>query len=248
MGFQPVSRRSLSDAVFEQLSEQIFGGELAPGDALPPERELCTVLGVNRGAVREALKRRAQAGLVDIRHGGGSTVLDYRRTAGMSLLPLLLFRGEDRVDFKVARSVMEMRAALAPDLARLCAQRADEGLVEALRATVGELLEAEDTDTRQLRSLDLWDLIAEGSQNIAYRLAANTLRETYEPIRELLANALHDEMHADDDYRALVEAIAAHDEEAARTAGHRVVERGTDAVLALIYMLEAMAQAAEGGE
>lgn len=239
-----MARRSLSDAVFEQLCEQIFDGALAPGQALPPERELCQALGVNRGAVREALKRLSQAGLVAVRHGGGSTVLDFRRTGGLSLLPQLLFRDEDSVDFDVARSVMELRAALAPDLARLCAERADESIDARLRARADELAACgDDIDQRQLVALEFWDVIAEGSQNIAYRLAFNTLRETYEHIRELLTQALAEEMSADDDYRALVEAIAARDPEAAREAGHRIIDLGTQSVLGLIFLLKGMADA-----
>ena len=61
MDLQPVERRSLSDAVFDQLSGEILAGSLAPGDALPSERRLCELLQVNRGAVREGLKRLRQA-------------------------------------------------------------------------------------------------------------------------------------------------------------------------------------------
>ena len=61
--FKPIERKSLSRSVFEQLSEQILRGALSPGDNLPGERSLSDVLGVNRGAVREALKRLEQARL-----------------------------------------------------------------------------------------------------------------------------------------------------------------------------------------
>ena len=227
--------------MFEQLSARIFEGDLAPGEALPPERELCQVLGVNRGAIREALKRLAQAGLVDVRHGGKSKVLDYRRNGGLGLLPYLLFSAGDRLDFGVARSVMEMRAALAPDLARLCAQRANPEARAELRRLVRALADCgEDVDARQLVALELWDVIAAGSGNIAYQLAFNTLRETYLHVRELLAQALADEMKADADFEALVAAIEASDASAARDAAARVVDRGTSRVLALLEMVRGL--------
>ncbi|MCA9719217.1 MAG: FadR family transcriptional regulator, partial [Myxococcales bacterium] len=50
MPFRPVTRRSLSDDVFEQLLDQIVHGKMAPGDKLPAERALCEMLQVNRGA------------------------------------------------------------------------------------------------------------------------------------------------------------------------------------------------------
>ena len=106
MGLSKIDRRTLSDAVFDQLSREIVDGHMEPGALLPSERELVQVLGVNRGAVREALKRLAQRGLVQIQQGGGTRVLDYRQSAGLDLLGALMVRGDGEVDVRVARSVM----------------------------------------------------------------------------------------------------------------------------------------------
>ena len=123
MQLKPVTRKSLSDAVFEQLSSEIVHGRMVPGAPLPSERTLCDLLRVNRGAVREALKRLSQAGLITIQHGGGAKVLDYKQSGNLDLLTRLLFRSDGTIDLQVARSAMEMRAAMAPDIARLCARR-----------------------------------------------------------------------------------------------------------------------------
>lgn len=53
--FEAVSKKSLSDEVFDQLSSRIVNHELKAGDELPSERILCELLEVNRGAVREAI-------------------------------------------------------------------------------------------------------------------------------------------------------------------------------------------------
>ena len=108
MPLQPVSRRSVPDEVFDQLLAEVVGGEFEAGDALPSERRLAEVLGVSRPAVREALQRLAQTGLVEVRQGGATTVRDFRRYAGLDLLPrLLVRRGE--LDLAVARSILEAR-------------------------------------------------------------------------------------------------------------------------------------------
>src|SRR5512147_1770870 len=86
----PIPRKSLSDAVFEQLRDQIVNGQMQPGSPLPAERILCEALGVNRSSVREGLRRLQQAGLVAVRHGGASQVLDYHGSAGLDLLESLL--------------------------------------------------------------------------------------------------------------------------------------------------------------
>src|SRR6187455_3288888 len=93
MPLQPVVRRSVPDAVFDQVLAEVVDGGIGVGEALPSERRLAEVLGVSRPAVREALQRMAQTRLLDVRHGGSTTVRDFRRYAGLDLLPRLLVRG-----------------------------------------------------------------------------------------------------------------------------------------------------------
>ena len=59
--FKPIERKSLADSVYEQLRDAIVGGEFPAGSSLPSERQLREQLGVNRGALREALKRLEEA-------------------------------------------------------------------------------------------------------------------------------------------------------------------------------------------
>src|SRR5512144_3301697 len=125
MPLQPVTRRSVPDEVFDQVLTEVVDGGLAAGEALPSERRLAEVLGVSRPAVREALQRMAQARLVEVRHGGATTVRDFRRSAGLDLLPRLLVRN-DELDVSVARSILEARLAIAPEVAALAAERGSE--------------------------------------------------------------------------------------------------------------------------
>lgn len=242
LGLEPVARSSLSDAVFDQLAEQILSQRIEPGAPLPPERELAKALGVNRGAIREGLKRLAQAGLIEQRHGGGTTVLDYRRHAGLELLTRLLVSPAGDPDRRVARSIMEMRAALAPDIARLCAVRAAPSLCALLRELVLDMRHAagerEDLERLQVLSLELWDLLVQGSENIAYRLAFNTLRDTYEQIRGALVIALADELRQVELCAALVDAIEARDPQAAHAHASAIVQRGSEGILAALDLLE----------
>ncbi|MTL13951.1 GntR family transcriptional regulator, partial [Nocardia seriolae] len=87
MAFKRIDRRTVPDTVFEQLVGEVLDGELAPGAALPAERALAETLGVSRPTVREALQRLAHTGLVEVRQGGSTTVRDFRRHAGLEMLP-----------------------------------------------------------------------------------------------------------------------------------------------------------------
>lgn len=136
MAWTPVVKRSVSGDVFEQIAAEVLGGELAAGSTLPGERQLAEALGVSRPAVREALQRLAAAGLVSVRQGEATTVLDYRRSAGLEVLPRLLLRGET-IDPAVARSILEARLHNGPKIAELAAKRVRRARASESSATTG---------------------------------------------------------------------------------------------------------------
>src|SRR3954464_10823352 len=115
--FLPVARQSVSDTVFAQLRDAILGDGYRAGDQLPPERELAQVFAVNRHAVREAVKRLQEAGFVQVVHGGGTRVLDVRRTAGLDLLGHLARAGDGALE-GIWRDGLEMRRCIGMDAAR----------------------------------------------------------------------------------------------------------------------------------
>lgn len=236
----PIRRQSLSDAVYEQLKTRIVRGEMPAGEPLPAERALCTALGVNRGALREALKRLEQAGLVRIQHGGGTTVRDFLSTGGLELLPDLLFGPGGAVNTHVARSVMEMRTTLAVDVARAAAERRKPAHVEALEETVAKMLQAQD-DLPQLQRLAMafWSLAVGASDNLAYRLAFNTLARTYEPIFEILTHALGLELSDVPGYDALSDAIRAKDAVEASRLAQDLTKKGEAGLVDVLAVLDA---------
>lgn len=235
----PVKRRSLSDAVFEQLREQIMLGRFEPGAPLPAERELAETLNVNRQALREALKRLEQARLISIQHGGGSRVLDYRRTAGLDLLSELLVDGTGNFDITVARSVIEMRSALAPDIARLCAARGRDEAANALDRIVAEMKQANgDLPKLQLAAMEFWATLIDGSKNVAYRLVFNTLRETYTKLNDLLLDTLADELTFLAGYAAVAKAVRVRDEKTAEKKARAIVNRGMEKLFQVLDSIE----------
>lgn len=248
MALQKIPRRTLSDEVFDQLSSEIVEGRFEPGDHLPAERDLVTQLGVNRGAVREALKRLAQAGLVAIQQGGGTKVLDYRRSAGLELLGRLLLKPDGNIDLHVARSIVEMRAALAPDIARLCARRATPQTVAELNEVVSAMEREDDLDRLQVLALRFWEELVRGADNIAYELAFNTLRQIYELIREALVQVLADELRDFASYRSIVDAVDRGDDVAARHVAGALIEKGTHRVVMLTAMLGLGQRRSRNGE
>jgi len=225
---EPVPRKaSLGDAVFAQIRGQILRGALAAGAPLPSEHALCAAFGVSRVAVREALKRLEQVGLVAMQQGGRTRVRDYREAAGLELLPALLVAADGAVDPRVLRSLVEMRTALGVDAARLAAARGGPALADRLDAAVAALRAADgDLALLQTRTLAFWDLLVEGSENVAYRLAFNALRATTEQYREVLRGVLAEELRDVAGCAALAAAVRAQDPARAERCARALVARG----------------------
>jgi len=237
MALQPVARRSVPEDVFEQILADVLSGEMQPGEALPSERRLAEVLGVSRPAVREALQRVAAAGLVEVRQGDVTTVRDFRRHAGLDLLPRLLLHGGE-LDVAVARSIMEARLHNGPKVAELAAERRRPGLAGLLENSITALESAEVPVEQQRHALTFWDHVVDGADSIAFRLMFNTLRAAYEPALPALATLMAAEVGQVQAYRALAGVIAAGEPAAAATAARELLEPATVALIAALTALD----------
>jgi DNA-binding FadR family transcriptional regulator len=175
-GAARLRREPVSDQLFARLRDQILTGAVAPGDPLPSERDLAANYGVNRHAVREAVKRLQQSRLIEVFHGGRTRALDWRRTAGLDLVvdvPGTL----DAVSVPgVVHDALEMRACIGADAARLCALRASQDQRAAImRAAAAYAEVGKDLEELSVADVAWWRLIIEGCGNLAYLLSFNSL-------------------------------------------------------------------------
>ena len=232
-----VTRRSVADEVFDQIVTDVVSGELTAGQSLPGERRLAEVLGVSRPVVREALRRMAQAGLVEVRQGGATLVRDFTRSAGLDLLPRLLV-GRGGLDLRVARSILEARLSVGPDVAALAAERGTPDLAPRLSAAVDALAASPDPVDMQVQALAFWDLLVDGADSVVFRLMFNSLRAAYLPALEALAPLMEAEVGRVELYTSLVAAVAAHDADQARRTATDLLAPTTAAMLSAIRDLE----------
>ena len=219
---------TLSGQIHAQLRADILGGRFAAGDALPSERRLSEELETSRHAVREALKRLQQAGLVSISQGGATRVRDWRHHGGLELLLDVAAEGDAPDALHAPRAAMEMRACIGADAARRCAERGSAALRAQLRARAEQLAAVDDLAARNAHYEVLWDLIVDGADNIAYRLALTTL-VARQRIASVKADAVASELRDVSAIRALAAAIADGRADAAHAVARDLLERSIPA-------------------
>ena len=226
MSFRTVDappRLRLSDAICAQFEELIVNGKLQPGEALPSERVLAARLGVSRPSLREALLKLEARSIVQVKRGGGFAVNDV--TAPTITDPLVhLLHCYPRA----AQDVLEVRHGIEAMTASFAAQRATPADVRKLKRALAAIdkrgLEFEPLAAAEADA-EFHLVIAEASHNVALlhivRGLFNLLRKSVYysrivAIRERVEN--HKMIH--EQHRAILEAISAHDPEAARAAAN----------------------------
>jgi GntR family transcriptional repressor for pyruvate dehydrogenase complex len=127
--FKPVGTRRTFEEAVEQIADSIMVGDLHVGDRLPTERALAAQMQISRPTLREAIRLLADAGVLEVKRGGGISVAsDY--------VPRDVIRGRSELRVSEVTAVLEARRLLEPRVAQLAALRADEAHLEAMRQTI----------------------------------------------------------------------------------------------------------------
>ena len=107
-----ISESAAAEAVVGYVNDKIERGLLRPGDRLPSERELSARIGVSRPSVRSGLRTLAAMGIVQTRHGSGTSITDGPPALdGKPLRVLAALHGMSPEQMFEARCVLEVGAA-----------------------------------------------------------------------------------------------------------------------------------------
>jgi GntR family transcriptional repressor for pyruvate dehydrogenase complex len=229
---EPIQKTSISEQVYLQLRRQILSRALPMGAELPSERELAESLGVNRGAVREALKRLQQARLVRVRHGGATQVENFEAEGGLELLPSLMSGAKGQVNLEVALGIVALRKAIAPTVAAHAALHSGEVLATQLRVIVRRMQSATDLETLQQLAFEFWGHVVQGSGNVVFKLAFNSMNQTYLAAWHSLTHVMQEEFRDVDTLAQLAEAIGVGDHCRSEVLARQHIELGSRALIA----------------
>ncbi|MEA2479930.1 MAG: hypothetical protein QOJ07_1852, partial [Thermoleophilaceae bacterium] len=176
----------VSDAVFRALCEDILGGRYEPGEKLPTQRRLAADLGVNMASVREGVKRLEQLRLVEVRQGDAMRVADWRTAGGLDVLAQLLFRAGG-LETGTLAALMEARALMLSEAARLAASRRSDACAVSLGELAARIAEAGDTAAAQAIDWAFFAELVEAAGNLVLKLVMNSIRHVYFERAELFA-------------------------------------------------------------
>lgn len=208
------AKPSASERVAERLMALIASGNIAPGDKLPSENELCKALHVSRPVVREALRGLAMLGVVESKQGGGCYVTDLKPNRLMAPLSFVLSLQDYSLDsLFAARTVID--CGLAASAARNVTAAQLERFVELVEVAY---LTTNDPVAFRLADSEFHELIGTASDNAfldrvsrsLYGLAIDQRRKASE-----MAGVLDQSAR---DHDAIVKALVAHDPAAAEAA------------------------------
>ncbi len=228
----PLRQHRMSGMIVDQVRLLVRSGQLAPGDRLPSERELCERFGVSRVTVREALRVLEAGGLISIRVGarGGAFITEpSSERVGEGVADLLTLSGITAAEVTEARRVFEL------GIIDLVCERADDD-------DVRELLEICD---RSDAALERGDYTMELSAEFHVRLG----RASHNSAIEMLMQSFHGpllmslrqaqtvvpglEQVGAEEHRRLVGAVAARDPQGAREVLRAHLDRSAAALARL---------------
>lgn len=196
---------TVTDGVVDYLTDAISSGQWKPGERIPSEAQLCTLLGVSRITVRSAIGQLAALGLVQSQQGKGTFVCSPSVSQSIPLLPM---QNADRL------SVFEFRKIVESESAALTAIRASSLDVQALEESIVGMEQA--TTDKKVAEYDMvfHALIAQATGNEVIQRVFQMMQETYSRMFE--DNVSHLGKAGVEHHRRILLAVQTRDMNAAR--------------------------------
>jgi DNA-binding FadR family transcriptional regulator len=160
---QPAARQRIADHVFESLAKAILSGDLKPGEPVPTQRELALQLNVSALVVRQAIHRLEDLGLVRVRQGSSTIVLDPNDSRDIRLVQLRFELAEPGMALSIA--AWENQALFVVPLLVLAERRITEDELARLHQLIDDLGESPTPEAARRFRIDFWRQIAASTRN-----------------------------------------------------------------------------------
>jgi len=221
-----LARQTLSQAVSAAVLERIRSGEFGPGDRLPTERMLMEEYGVGRNSVREAVQALVTLGLVEVRPGRGATVIGIESENALDFEILSVLLKEEAVD-----DLCAFRRLLEAETSACAALKATDVQVAEIARCAATFERIHSSGAAASAADDAFHAsIARASHNSVYATMLDA-------VSVLIANARRLTEHVDwavgraiEEHALVLNAIRAHDPDAAAAAMRRHIDSAIEAI------------------
>ena len=168
------------EKVNDYIKKRIVLGSLKSGDRIPTEVELCQMLNVSRGSVREAMKILEALGIIRIVRGDGTYISEAKDIHSLESILFKVILGDAPI-----AALIEFREEIEFSVLRIAARNIRPEEIVALRANIEETknhIAAPNPDGVRLYELDnaFHDLLGKATHNLM-------LEEVYHFAHEIIA-------------------------------------------------------------
>jgi GntR family transcriptional repressor for pyruvate dehydrogenase complex len=208
----------------KSLTNQIVSGALEPGAMLQREVDLAEQFQISRGVARETIRALEERGLVSVRHGRGATVNEPEQwdTFDPDVLAAMLATEHGT---RTLRDFVECRRILEVAAVGIAAERATAAQVKALRVALRNMelataLAGSDATERLFHEADIafHQAVMAATDNRALGVLTERIHSALLVARYPLARPEYRVTRALPEHRRILDAIVAHDPDAARQA------------------------------
>lgn len=185
-----ISRNNLNLIIADKIQNLIASEKLGRGTRIPPERDLASLLNVNRNTLREALRILQQRGLIEMKPGKGTYIIDVP----VSTITDSIQRFSEFGNIALS-DLMELREIIEPEIAALAAVKATPEQLMELENHVEKLKQCcTDSDIQQyvLEDEQFHENLAECTGNELLIALVKGLRKNMIGLREKIIEEISD--------------------------------------------------------
>jgi DNA-binding FadR family transcriptional regulator len=210
--FEAIEQQRAHEYVAEQIRRQIGLGIIAPGEALPPERDLARMFGVGRATVQLAVGALEAQKLITTRRGraGGSFVLAALEPTAVDMRVVEVANSSERI-----AEALDYRLVVEPVVARMAAGRRTKADLVLLKTAADRMAEVA-TDQDFMREDTAFHLaIARVTRNGFLIAGIEDTRLQLNSVLSLLPDTRAEHVRSMRDHEEILSAIHNGDSEAA---------------------------------
>lgn len=209
--FKKIKKITAAENIVEQIKEMITNGDISPGEKLPSERELASMMGVSRATVREAMRSLNSLGIVEIKSGEGTFLNENTSILSDHFKLQHVLKKYSVLEMVEARNLLEI------EIVDFAVSRATKENIEFLEEMYEETLVTLSSPEDFIRADFAFHMaIAEAAHNAFLAEMLNTTRDLLLEINLQVVQKTDQITYADKGHQAILAAIKARDKNRAK--------------------------------